>query len=978
MSCLSLYLFGSPKIEKDGSPVEIDTRKAVALLAYLAITGVSHRRETLAALLWPDYDQSHAMGALRRTLSAVRKSLGGDCLEIHRETVGVNPAADLWVDVTEFHRLLAACGTHGHSSSQVCSLCLPILEQALKLYRNDFMAGFTLRDSPEFDDWEFFQSDDLRRKLASLLERLVQGYAAQKEYEKAIGVAKRQIALDPLHEPAHRQLMQLYIWAGQRNAALRQYQECERILKEQLGVEPLEETTRLYQVIKEQRSDGLVESYTLQIVEAAPAPTTLYFPMVGREEEMASLLRAYQLVKENGYFMVVEGEAGIGKTRLVEEFLSDLRMRDAVKITARCYPGQANLAYGPFAEGLRNAIKQGTRSNWQVDISDLWVNEAARLLPELSRPGGGATSSSSLGSPGAQTRFYEGLSQVLLALCGKEPPGVLFFDDVQWADEGTLDLLTYLVRRLRERPLFILATWTPEDMPAGHRLRHLLTEAMRNSIAGAISLTRLTPESVKNLVMSAARGIDVSMMEFSERLYRESEGLPFFVVEYLTTLPGELDLKPDEPWSMPASVREVLRSRLDLVGETGRQLLQTAAVIGRSFDFDTLREVSGRTDDESVTTLEILIGRGLIRERQPGKVDNGSESLRSLNYDFNHDKVRSFVYAETSLTRRRLLHQRVAQVLAAHAHGKQELNAIAGQIAYHYKLGGRAQEAAEYYKLAGDHAHTVHANTEALANYQTALGLGYSDTASLVEAIGDMHVLLGEYSSALRDYETAAALHQDHLQDLARIEHKLGDLFHRMGDWELAESHFQAAVEILKENGDSPLLSHLYADWSQTANRQQQPERARQMASEALRLAEAASDAKALAQAHNVIGILARRQGDLQEAIRHLEESLAIAEKCTEVMGRISALNNLSLAYADCNDLETAISKAQQALDLCVSLGDRHREAALRNNLADLYHASGQKQEAMAQLTQAVSIFAEIGAIEDERVHPEIWKLTEW
>ncbi|MGE5224026.1 MAG: AfsR/SARP family transcriptional regulator, partial [Omnitrophica WOR_2 bacterium] len=183
MSCFSLFLFGSPQIEKNGASVEIDTRKAVALLAYLVITGVSHRRETLAALLWPDYDQSHAMGALRRTLSAVRKSLGVDCLQVNRETVEINPAADLWVDVTEFRRLLAECDTHGHSTSQVCSLCLPLLEEALKLYRNDFMAGFTLRDSPEFDDWEFFQSEELRRALAGLLERLVQGYAAQKEYE---------------------------------------------------------------------------------------------------------------------------------------------------------------------------------------------------------------------------------------------------------------------------------------------------------------------------------------------------------------------------------------------------------------------------------------------------------------------------------------------------------------------------------------------------------------------------------------------------------------------------------------------------------------------------------------------------------------------------------------------------------------------------------------------------------------------------
>ncbi len=196
------------------------------------------------------------MGAMRRTLSALRKALSGEFLEIERDRIGIHPRAEIRVDVCEFQRLIADCKTHGHAPNQVCPRCLPLLEQALQLYRDDFMAGFSLRDSAGFDDWQFFQREALRRDLSSVLERLVEGYAAQSDFQQAIQVARRQVALDPLDEPAHRQLMKLYAHAGQFNAALRQYQECARILKDELGVTPLEETTRLWQLIKEERIES--------------------------------------------------------------------------------------------------------------------------------------------------------------------------------------------------------------------------------------------------------------------------------------------------------------------------------------------------------------------------------------------------------------------------------------------------------------------------------------------------------------------------------------------------------------------------------------------------------------------------------------------------------------------------------------------------------------------------------------------------
>jgi len=1009
---LVFYLLGMPRLERDSRPVEVDTRKAIALLAYLALTGKQQSRDTLAAFLWPDYSQTNARAALRRTLSALHRGLGAALLETGREVLNLPSGSGLWVDVSELQRCLAQCAQHGHPANQVCPQCLPWLNEAARLYQGHFMAGFTLRDSVEFDDWQFQQSETLRRELAGALERLVQGHAAQGEYEAALGHAQRWLSLDHLHEPAHRQLMQLYTLAGQHSAALRQYQVCVHILEKELGVSPLQETTQLYLDIKEQRGiwspqaarqreetdpqpgiSSLLaaeqrESWSLPPSEQEPAHGQVRIPFVGREFESGALLRAHTAIQRDGCFVVLEGEAGIGKTRLAEEFLADARTRGARVISARCYSGETQLAYAPIVEGISNALGQtGGRDAdnapaWHQDLPAHWLAEAARLLPELSRLRADIPSASSAESPGAQARFFEGLCQVILALCGAQPPGVLFIDDLHWADEASLNLLTYLVRRLHDRPLLILATWRGEDLVPGHRLRSLLAESQRQGSSALLALPRLTIEAVSKMVQAYAPASGVPAPDFNQRLYQETEGLPFFVVEYLAALPEGAAITSPENWPIPHGVRDLLHTRLSSSGETGWQLLQAAAVLGRSFDFDTLHEASGRSEEETISALEQLITRGLIREAQPVNADNDLQTLRLLDYDFNHEKLRSLVYSETSLARRRLLHQRAADALVTHGRGRHDLPALSGQIAYHYKQGGRARESAEYFRMAGEHARSLYANAEALAHFQSALSLGHPDTAGVNEAIGDMYTLLGSYTAAIHSYETAMAQVVSQPQATGRLAHKLGEIYHRLGEWEQAESYFQAGMAALQASAETAAQAHLYAAWSRTVHQRGQSQRASELATQALELARTAADQPGLAQAHNILGILARSRGDLPEATRHLEHSLALAEEMGQPTARVAALNNLSLAYADRGDLEQAIGYASRALDLCIQLGDRHRAAALHNNLADLYHVAGREAEAMAHLKQAVVIFAEVGgdiAYQDtERANPEIWKLTEW
>jgi predicted ATPase/DNA-binding SARP family transcriptional activator/Tfp pilus assembly protein PilF len=322
MPQLALYLLGSPRVERDGQAVHIGRRKALALLAYLAVEGGSHRRDTLATLLWPEYDQSGARADLRRTLSLLRRVLGQEWLLADRETARLDPDADLWLDVHQFRQLLAACEAHGHPTTEVCPGCVPSLEEAVGLYHDNFMAGFTLPDSLAFDEWQFFQTQGLRDGLASALQRLVRWRSDQGEYEAAIAYARRWLALDPIHEAAHRALMALYAQAGQREAALRQYQMCERTLAEELDMPPSVETTTLYERLRSESAGPAIRQATPPPRHNLPALAT---PLIGRETELADL--GALLNDPTVRLITLSGPGGMGKTRLALEAAT--RQQDA-------------------------------------------------------------------------------------------------------------------------------------------------------------------------------------------------------------------------------------------------------------------------------------------------------------------------------------------------------------------------------------------------------------------------------------------------------------------------------------------------------------------------------------------------------------------------------------------------------------------------------------------------------------------------
>ncbi|MCB0033604.1 MAG: AAA family ATPase, partial [Anaerolineales bacterium] len=953
MASLKIFLLGPARLERNGKLLELDTRKAIALLAYITLTGEIEPRDRLAALLWPELDDRRAKAALRRTLSTLKAAVGEEALYITREAIGVEQAA-VWCDAQTFMQQIALDPAHEHPPDQLCPDCLKQLETAVTLYRDDFLAGFSLRDSLEFDDWQLQQAEYLRRELDGALEKLVLSYGRRGEFELALEHALRWLHLDPLREEAHRQLMCLYAWLGQRSAALLQYRDCVRVLEEELGVAPLAETAELYEAIQEDRlaKPAVVAPAAAPLPAAAAVvePQEDRIPLVGREPELQQMHTLYQQIGADGRVLVVTGEAGIGKTMLAEHFVAQLP--HALCLTARCYQGENRLAYAPFVQILREVLRLSDGADRLQNIDPLWLVEGGRLLPEFAARFTTEPIAPPPDWPGAASRFFEGLSQILDALLVGDQPGILWIDDVQWADTASLELLTFLTHRWRGRPYLLFLCWREGEYATDERLHQLLAAVRREQIGLSLTLNRLPREAVSQLVQ--ATGSQWSD-ELANRFFQETEGLPLLIAAYLQAKPPAA---VEQDWALPHTVRDLFQSRLLQASETGRQLLQTGAVIGRAFVFDTLQAVSGRSEDETLNGLEELLAHGLLTEQLP-----------EAAYDFSHHKMREFVYEQMSLVRRRLLHRRVAQQLNGQAAAR--LDALASQIATHYQLAGLDSEAAGFYQRAGDYARALFAHDDALAHYQSALALGHSEAAQLHEAAADVQIRLGKYNAALTSYERAAASGDE--STISRLEHKIGQVYYRLGEWNLAERYFERAKQLMK--GDhSAQLAKLYIDWSTTAYRAGDIAHAAQLAEMAQ---QTAVEPRAQAQTYNMLGILARHQDELEKAQLYFEQSLALARRHTFLAAQISALNNLALVETGRSHFEEAQQLLQTALEQCLTYGDQHWEAALRNNLADLLHKMEQEELAMAQLKQAVVIYAKIGQ-ESGGWQPEIWKLTEW
>jgi DNA-binding SARP family transcriptional activator len=983
---ISLALLGPPVVERDAVPVVFDTKKAVALLALVAVAGREQSRERLAAQLWPDSDPAHARGSLRRTLSVTAAGVGEGLL-ISRTAVGLQPGR-VRVDVTDFAALTAR--------PDVASL-----ERGVRLYRDDFLTGFSLRGCPDFEDWQSATADRLRQDLAGALERLVAACVAAGELTRALDHARRWLSLDPLHEPAHQALIRLQAWTGQRAAALRQYRSLVRVLSRELAVSPLPETTRLYDDVRAGRlrraparaPDGpsppgpaATGERPSRRAPARPGPADSRWPLIGRAAELRALEGAWQAVGgaaagtggAGGQVVAVTGEAGCGKSRLIEEFRARIEASGGIAVTGRCHDGESGLPFALSADLLRAAA--AARPGLPGLLPPHVAVMAGRLTPELAaahrdRP------EPPLSSPVALTRMYAALAATLLAAArpaegrgpgpggpgpggtGPATTGAVLVEDVHWADGPSLDLLAYLVHRLADWPLLLVVSWRPE---ADERLRGL-----RAALAGAIDSGRgrtVTPPPFSTGEIADMLRAAGAPTDNVPRMLAETHGLPLLVREYTDALgdggPGGAG---DDGWSPPASVRGLLSRRLQAASEPALQMLSAAAVLGSGFDVDLLRAVSGRGEAETVESLDEALARFLLTEIPP----QGGRGTPS--YDFPYEALRRVTYDSATLARRRLLHRRAADALAAR-YERDPVSARAAVIAGHLQRAGREAEAGQWWWRAAARARGLYAHAEAEAHLRQAVALGYPQVPGSI-ALGDVLTVLGRYHEALAEYETAAAGSDGNNATAAAIEHKLAEVHHRLGDWALADAHLAASLELLAP-GDLGARARVQADRAVVAYRRGDNGQAAGLGAAALAAARQAADPVAIAQALNVLGMLAARAGDAGAAEAHLAESLARARELADPGAAVAALNNLARLLADTGRPGEALDLAREALGLGSELGDQHRVAALHTNLADLFHQTGQHDAALGHLKEAARRFAALDPGAPPK--PEIWTLVEW
>jgi ABC-type oligopeptide transport system substrate-binding subunit/DNA-binding SARP family transcriptional activator len=765
MSTAQVYALGPFEIRCDGQPLpKPPTLKSQSLLAYLLL----HRdrpqpRDRLIGLFWADRPEDKARNSLSTALWHIRRALPESlAVRADAQTVQIAPQGDLWLDVEAFEALAASKESHR-------------LEEAAGLARGDFLEGL-------LDDWVLGERHRLQALLCEVLAQLVQAYEAQEQHEAALETAQRLLAQDPLREDAHRAVMRAYARLGRRNAALEQYQRGTEILRQELGVEPTARTRALYQAILEERlgpepapaarsaaprrgagpGAGAPSAHTGR----NPLDVAVSTPFVGREEELAFLEACWKEVQQGaGGLVLLAGEAGLGKSRLVEEWANQLRRNGVRVLWGRCYEFERVLPYQPVVEALRTILPAGPPS-----LPGWMAAEIARLLPEFAKGPSPAEATTTTRPDQERARLFEALQSWLAMLAGQGPLLVVL-EDLHWATGSTLNLVHYLARHLARQPVLLIGTLRPEVVGPHHPLAALQRRLSRERFARTLRLAPLSSAATESLVAQMS-GAGAAVQPLARRLYRETEGNAFFLVELVKALfeaslvhlaegvwQGDFQRICAAEWPLPRSVSEVIQARVGHLKEDAHDALRLAAVLGREFDFELFRAAWGQDEEAALEALEDLLRHRLIEE--------GTGTL-GRDYAFAHTMVREVVYAEMPRRRRYRLHTRAGLALEQ-LHGDQAA-ALAGELAHHFLQGQKAdptlsEKAVRYLLLAGDQARGLYAHGEAIAHYEQALAFlqgpeEYERAARTRFKLGLTCHLAADFTRARQSYEEGFALWQ--------------------------------------------------------------------------------------------------------------------------------------------------------------------------------------------------------------------------
>jgi DNA-binding SARP family transcriptional activator len=645
---LRVRLLRGLDLRLDGEPLPpLGSARAEALLAYLLLNrDAPQPRQRIAFLLWPDSTEAQARTNLRHLLHTLRRELpdADRLLEVTQRTLQWR--APVWLDVAEYERALDE----------------DRLADAVATYGGDLLEG-------HYEDWVLEERERLRARYVDALERLARDLGD-------VSYAERLVREDPLREDAHRLLIGLHDARGDRARALRAYHVCAATLERELGIEPSAATRAAYDALLPRAGDGEA---------AAPAGA----PLVGRAAERARLTALWREAEGGaGRLVLVTGEPGIGKSRLVEELRIWCAHRGAVTAEARSYAAEGSVAYGAVIAWLR-AEPIGARLG---DLEEIHRGELARLLPEL------GAAPEPLPEGEQRRRLFEALARALPA------PLLLVADDLQWCDPETLRFLHYLLREPGR--LLVAATARREEIDAGGPVSELITALQALGRCDELALDRLGRDETRVLAERLA-GRRLEPRE-ADRLYGDSEGNPLFLVESVRAGGAPDDSSGEAVRAGGSRVEAVIAGRLARLSSEAAELAGVAAALGREFTAEVLAEASGADDAAFVRGLDELWRRGIVRAQGPSA------------YDFSHGRIRDAAYAALGPAQRRDYHLRAARAVEG-----------AAIVAAHYEAAGAVDEAVAWHLRAAEAAQRLHANEDAVRSLERALALNRDDAREL-------------------------------------------------------------------------------------------------------------------------------------------------------------------------------------------------------------------------------------------------------
>lgn len=953
MSQLRLHLLGPPRLEIDGVPVAIDRRKAVALLVYLAVTAPSegHARDTLATLFWPEYDQRRARATLRNTLWALNKTLAGDWLKINQDNIGLNPDADVWIDVAHFQDLLAACERHGHPLDEICSICLDALTEAVTLYRDDFLTGFTLADSPDFDDWQRFQADSLRQALADALERLVKGQAGQGRFKAAISHARRWLALDPLHEAAHRQLMRLYAQTGQQAAARRQYDECVRILDEELGLLPQAETQALYERI---RIGSIPHPPSLLPPRPAAPPHNLPpqpTPFIGREVELAALgaLMADPQVR----LVTITGPGGMGKTRLALAAAERQLSRAALNAPPPNEPR-------PF---FPNGI-------YFVSLAPL--SSADQIVPTVAEAlnfifyGGG--------EPQQQLLDYLREKQLLLILDNFEPllTPVSGSDKRASSPDGKLEGGAGLVADILQTAPGVQIVVTSrerlelqqEQLYPIQGFEYLDWETLGD--AAEYAAVRLFLQSARRIRPDFELGTED--LTFLTHICRLVEGMPLGIelaaswvdilslADIATEIQHSFDFLETEMRNVPArhrSMRAVFDTSWQRLNESERVVFAQLSVFRGGFTRTAAQQVAV-TPDGAPASLRIL-------------ATLASKSLLQYNKARDRYQVHELLrqYGSEQLSRMEKLAEKPIQERAVRDRHSAYYCAFLQDRESGLK-GARQQAVLAEIELESENV---------LVAWYWAVTQGQIERlAQALEGLGRFYQWRGRYLVGQVAYQRAAQKLEEVIigdeqkglatKILARVLTWQSIFDEQLGHTTIADQLLQKSLELLDDPnlaGQDTRLEKAFALRQMSWKAVHFAQKAERLLKQSLTLYQAIGDRWAVAESLALLGYFTYRLGDYDEARRMCQEALEFLQDLGDQRETARVLLWLSVVVQRQGQVEEAERLERDSLTLMKKIGDRYGIADVTRWLGLSVMWNGRFAQAQALVEESLAIFDDLG-----------------